>query len=67
MRAAALLTTALLLVGCRPQLAVDGGVGSLVPDFSLNDENPASTTGGQQVSPSQYRGRVSAWYFGHSS
>lgn len=41
--------------------------GVLEPDFSLTDANPNSATSGQMVSPRQYLGRVSAWYFGHST
>lgn len=38
-----------------------------VPDFHLVDENPASARYKQQVSPRDYLGQVSAWYFGHST
>jgi len=38
-----------------------------VPDFSLADVNPNSTTHSQTISPRQHLGRVTAWYFGHSS
>ncbi len=38
-----------------------------VPDFALLDTNPTSDTFGQTVSPSQFAGRVTAWYFGHST
>ena len=38
-----------------------------VPDFSLIDENETSATYSQAVSPRDYTGVVSAWYFGHSS
>ncbi len=41
--------------------------GEVVPDFSLRDENPASPTSGQQVSPRDFEGKVTGWYFGHSS
>ncbi len=37
------------------------------PDFSLPDVNPNSKTRGQMVSPRQHLGRISAWYFGHST
>ena len=40
---------------------------TVVPDFSLQDVNPNSITSGQQVSPRSQLGRVSAWYFGHST
>lgn len=47
-------------------LDADAGLAALT-DFSLVDTNPASPTGGQNVSPHDFDGRVSAWYFGHSS
>lgn len=40
---------------------------AVVPDFSLKDVNPNSPTGGQNVSPRQELGKVSAWYFGHAT
>ena len=36
-------------------------------DFSLLDVNPTSPTFNQNVSPRDYLGQVSAWYFGHST
>jgi len=39
----------------------------VMPDFSLQDANPNSATYGQQVSPRQFLGDVSAWYFGHAT
>jgi hypothetical protein len=44
-----------------------GLMAEAVPDFSLVDMNPASATYGQAVSPHDHLGRVSAWYFGHST
>lgn len=38
-----------------------------VPDFSLTDVNPNSATYNQTVSPRQYLGKITAWYFGHST
>ena len=40
---------------------------SKAPDFSLQDVNPASPTGGQDVSVRSKLGKVSAWYFGHAT
>jgi hypothetical protein len=40
---------------------------TLVPNFSLPDVNPNSATAGQNVSPRSQVGRISAWYFGHST
>ena len=42
-------------------------VGDIAPDFSLIDQNTASPTVGLAVSPSDYLGRVSGWYFGHAT
>ena len=41
--------------------------GGVVPDFSLIDVNPASSTHGQPVSPRDYLQQVSGWYFGHAT
>ena len=38
-----------------------------VADFSLTDVNPNSSTYGQEVSPRDYLGEASAWYFGHAT
>lgn len=38
-----------------------------LPDFSLPDVNPQSPRSGESVSPRDYLGQVSAWYFGHST
>ena len=40
-----------------------GGVPVLLPDFSLQDVNPASATAGQNIGPSFYTGKVTAFYF----
>lgn len=40
--------------------------GSVVPDFSYLDENPNSLTSGLPVSPRQFLGQSSAWYFAHA-
>lgn len=44
-----------------------GMVAEMVPDFSLLDHNPNSMTYSTPVSPRDHLGRVSAWYFGHST
>jgi hypothetical protein len=38
-----------------------------MPDFHLNDLNPASPRIGQSVSPRDYLQQVSGWYFTHST
>ena len=35
-----------------------------VPNFALQDLNPASDTFGDAVSVSDFAGRTTAWYFG---
>ncbi len=41
--------------------------GDLMRDVALTDANDSSSTAGQPVSPSIYRGKVSCWFFGLSS
>ena len=55
-----LLTCMLLLA------AACGGSGGpeMVADFLLPDVNPNSATSGQDLSPRDYMGFVSAYYFG---
>jgi hypothetical protein len=53
----------LILQACVPAFEP----GDHAPDFVLPDVNPASPTGGTDVAVSDQRGRVSAWYFGHST
>ncbi len=38
-----------------------------LPDFLLTDVNANSTRLAEAVSPRDYLGQVSAWYFGHST
>jgi hypothetical protein len=38
-----------------------------VADFQLVDVNPNSATHNQTISPRDYLGQVSAWYFGHAT
>jgi hypothetical protein len=48
-------------------LAACAGGGSdpvVMPDFLLSDVNTNSPTGGQMVSPRDYIGNVSGYYFG---
>ncbi len=39
----------------------------VVPDFHLVDVNATSPTYNQSVSPRDFLGQVSAWYFGHAT
>jgi hypothetical protein len=53
-------------------LVISAGVsgaprGEVVPDFSLIDVDPASSTHDQPVSPRDYLQQVSGWYFGHAT
>ena len=58
----------LMLFGCGADKIAGPQPGAgAVPDFSLADLNPASRTNGKDVSPRQYLGKISAWYFGHST
>ncbi|UCC30167.1 MAG: hypothetical protein JSU86_18455 [Phycisphaerales bacterium] len=38
-----------------------------LPDFSVADVNADSARYGEAVSPRDYLGQISAWYFGHST
>jgi len=38
-----------------------------LPDFSLADVNANSSRYQETVSPRDYLGQISAWYFGHST
>lgn len=60
-----LLPLALLgLAACQPPPA---RTGAKVSEFALTDVNPSSPRSGQPVAPHDYAGKVSAWYFGHST
>ena len=74
MRASLLAAAALLLSACAPEpqtppsSVLDAGSNPLVmPDFSLVDQNPASATYGQAVSPRAHEGAITGWYFSHTS
>jgi hypothetical protein len=54
---------ALLALSAVPSIAA----GDVVPDFSLPDVNETSARYGELVSPRDYLGQVSAWYFGHAT
>ena len=61
------LFLALAACGGSSTNAPPGDVGVLAPDFALTDVNAASPTATQDVSPRDYVGKVSAWYFGHAT
>lgn len=54
----------LLLEPLEIRLALDGAA---MPAFSLPDMNAASESFQQNISPSQFAGEVSAWYFAHAT
>jgi hypothetical protein len=61
-----LLSLAVWVVACQPAVPAQPD-GTPVAEFSLRDVNPESPRVGQDVNPRDYVGRVSGWYFGHSS
>ena len=62
------LSACLALLGCgHDQPLQPTPLSGQAPDFSLADVNPNSATSGQNVSPRQEMGKVSAWYFGHAT
>lgn len=56
-----MLALALTLLACQST------TGQVLPDFSLQDVNPASPSYLAQVSPREKLDKVTAWYFGHST
>ena len=54
------LAAGALVAACGPSLEP-------APDFTLSDVNSSSARYGEDVSPRDYLGRVSAWYFGHAT
>ena len=63
----ALVALVLSFPGCgQNTVTAPPGPGPM-PDFWLTDLNPASGTYGMQLSPRNYLGSISAWYFGHST
>ena len=65
----ALVVAALLAGGCSADSdpVVDPDPGDQVTDFSLMDMNDTSPRFGESVSPRDYLGGLSAWYFGHAT
>ena len=59
----------LLLGGCnddKPTKPLEN-TGGVVPDFKILDVNPNSSAYGDSVSPREYLGQISCWYFGHAT
>jgi hypothetical protein len=68
----AVLAAALALAACGGGTEVEAvgpgpTVGELAADFSLPDHNPSSPSFSALVSPRQFLGKISAWYFGHAT
>ncbi len=63
-----LLVLVPLFAGCQDRnpsqpVSVPPGI---VPDFKILDVNPNSATYGDSISPRDYLGKISCWYFGHA-
>ena len=56
-----------ITVGCGEDDSPSAPSDPHAPDVALLDVNPNSVTSGQPVSPQDYLGSVSAWYFGHAT
>ncbi len=54
------------LVAASSAASAGEGEAAAMPDFTLTDVNPASSTGNRPVSPRDYLEQVSGWYFGHA-
>lgn len=61
------LVLALVVPACGGGGGGGGSAPALQPDFLLQDVNSNSATNGQNVSPRDYLGLVSAYYFGHAT
>lgn len=49
------------------EMVAEGELDQVVPDFSLVDVNATSSRFNENISPRDYTGGVSAWYFGHAT
>jgi hypothetical protein len=57
-----------VLAACNNDSSLETSVpADAVADFALTDVNATSPSAGRAVSPRDYLGQVSAWYFGHST
>lgn len=53
--------------GCCDGPTPRGPIAQTAPAFALEDVNDTSRTHGDSLSPRDYVGRISVWYFGHST
>lgn len=60
------LALAVLAAACGKDKATDPA-SQAMPDFQLTDVNSNSSTYSLPVSPRDYEGTISAWYFGRST
>jgi hypothetical protein len=58
---------ALALIGCKEAPTKSAEFGGVLSDFSLEDVNATSATVGAMISPRDYQGMATAWYFGHAN
>ena len=56
------LLSLMMVMGC-----IGSEKNGLMPDFTLQDVNPNSARYQMEVSPRDYLGNRSAWYFGHAT
>jgi len=58
----------LIVAGCNGSTSPPtSGTPNPVPDFALMDVNPTSTTFNLAVSPRNYTGQTTGWYFGSAT
>ncbi len=63
----ALFASLLAPLACEDDMPFGPPPEGIMQDFTLHDVNPNSPLNGQEVSPRQYVGQISAWYFGHAT
>jgi hypothetical protein len=53
--------------GCGPRDSVVDPSDQAMAEFAIPDVNAASARYNSDVSPRDYLGKISAWYFGHAT
>jgi hypothetical protein len=53
--------------GLAVEVSAEGESSAAVPDFAVLDANPNSTSFGERVSPRDFEGAITAWYFTHTT